>query len=168
MSQYFHATIFSPKITSLLKAINMGFLKTRTGLVEVLISKRINKLINKTMGNLNMIRQVLQPTRKNIIDKNLEDKWKTNVFFCTAVDPSTTKEGKIYSDLCGCSPITYKKRKKYIYVFYVYYCITILTTATNNRSYKETIHAFTELKTNLKIMDSTQGSNSCTSKHQQR
>ena len=151
MSQYFHATIFSPTITSLLKAINMGFLKTRTGLVEVLISKRINKLINKTMGNLNMIRQVLQPTRKNIIDKNLEDKWKTNVFFCTAVEPSTTKEGQNYSDLCVSFPITPNKGNKYIHVMYVYIFNGILMMEMKNRSDKEMIRDFSECNIDLKI-----------------
>ena len=48
-----------------------------------------------------MKRQGLQQNREKPPDTDLEDKSKTNVGFCTTVDPSTTKEGGftlIYSD----------------------------------------------------------------------
>ena len=60
--------------------------------------------------------------------------------FCTTVDPSETKEGKIYSDLCRSLLITFKKINKYIYVMYVYDCDDILTTETKNISYKDIFH----------------------------
>ena len=95
------------------------------------------------MGHLHMIIQGLQSTKEKPPDIDLEDKRKTNVVFCTTVDPSTTKEGNVYSDLCGWLPTTSIRGNKYIYVVYVYECNSILTTAMNNGSDKEMIRAFT-------------------------
>ena len=67
------------------------------------------------------------------------------------MDPSTTKEGGIYHDLCGQFPITSSSGNKYIYVMYVYGCNVILTVAMKNRSDKEMKQALTELTTDLKI-----------------
>ena len=49
------------------------------------------------MGNLHMRRQELQSTKDTPPDTELEEKIKINLVFCTTVDPSTTKKGKIYS-----------------------------------------------------------------------
>ena len=73
--------------------------------------------------------------------------------YCSAknVEPSTTKEGNIYSDLYGRLPNTSSRGNKYIYVIYVYDCNAILTTSMNNRSDKEMIRSFTSLTEDLKI-----------------
>ena len=97
-----------------------------------------------------MRRQGLQSTREKPPDIDLEEKCKKYVVFCTTVEPSTTKEGKIYSNICGRFPITSTKANKYIYDMYVYDCNSILTTATKNRSDKEMIQAFKEFTTDLK------------------
>ena len=47
------------------------------------------------MGHLHMKRKELRLNRDKPPDTDLEDKNKTNVVFCTTVDPSTTKEEKI-------------------------------------------------------------------------
>ena len=72
--------------------------------------------------------------------------WKT-----TTVDPSTAKEGKIYSDICRSFPTTSSTANKNIYVTYVYDFNTILTTEMKNKSDKEMIRAFTELPKDFKI-----------------
>ena len=82
--------------------------------------------------------------KKNLLIQTWKARDK-NVMFCTTVDPSTTKEGKIYSDLCGRFPTISSRGNKYVYVMYVYDCNAILTTAIKNRSDKETIRTFTEL-----------------------
>ena len=82
----------------------------------------------------------------------LTDKIKTNVVYYKNMYPSTTKEGKIYSDLCGRFPDTSSRGIKYIYVMYLNYCYSILTTALKNRSDKNKIRAFTSLTEDLKIM----------------
>ena len=74
----------------------------------------------------------------------------TNVVYCTTVEPNTTKEVKIYSDLCGRFPTTSSRGKKYIYVIYVYNFNGILTTKMKNRGDKEVIRAFTSLTEDLK------------------
>ena len=63
------------------------------------------------------------------------------------MDPSTIKEGKIYSDLYGSSPITPRKLSIYIYIMYVYDFNAILTTAMKNRNNKEMIRVFIEFTT---------------------
>ena len=84
-----------------------------------------------------MRRKGIQSTKEKPPDTDLEDKIKTNVVFCTTIDPSTTKEGGIYSDLCGRLPTTSSRGNKYIYVMYVYDCNYILTIYTKNRSDKK-------------------------------
>ena len=66
------------------------------------------------------------------------------------MDPNTTKEGKIYSDLCRRSPTTSSRGNKYIYVMYMYDFNDILTTELNNRSDKDMIISFTSLTEDLK------------------
>ena len=50
----------------------------------------------------------MNPTREKPPDKDLEDKYITNLFLFTTVDPSKKKEGNNYSHLCGHLPITQK------------------------------------------------------------
>ena len=99
LSQYLYAALFSQTTASLLRAIKKGFLKTWTGLIEKLIKKHLEKSGNPIMGHLNMRRQGIQSTKETTPDTDLKEKNTTNAVFCTTVDPSTTKEGKIYSDL---------------------------------------------------------------------
>ena len=53
------------------------------------------------MGNLCMRRQGLQLTKEKPPDTYLEEKITANLLYFTTVEPITTKEIKIYSDLCG-------------------------------------------------------------------
>ena len=69
----------------------------------------------------------------------------------TTVDPSTTKEVKFYSVLCGRLPTISIRGNKYIYDMYIYAYNFILTTAMKNISDKEMIQVFTELTKSLKI-----------------
>ena len=69
---------------------------------------------------------------------------------CITVDPSTTKEGKFYSDLCEHFTIISSRGNEYIYYMYVYDFNNIVTTAIQNRSDKEMIWDFTELAKYLK------------------
>ena len=59
LAQYFHAALFSTQKTRLLKAINIGSLKTWPGLTEGLIKKHLEKSINTKMGHLHIRRQGL-------------------------------------------------------------------------------------------------------------
>ena len=95
--------------------------------------------------------QGLKKTKEKPPDIDPEDKIKINVVYCTTVEPSTTKEGKIYSDLCRRFTTTSISGKKYIYVIYVYDCNYILTTAMENISDKDTIRALTSITEELKI-----------------
>ena len=70
--------------------------------------------------------------------------------FFTTVDPSKSKDSKIYSDICGRFPTTSSRGNKHIYVMYVYDCNSILTTAMNNRNDKEMIRSFTGLTEDFK------------------
>ena len=69
------------------------------------------------MGYLHMRRQGIHSTREKPPDTDLEDNSKTNVVFCTTVDPSTTKETKIYLDICGRFPTTSRRGNKYIHMY---------------------------------------------------
>ena len=51
------------------------------------------------MGHLYMKRQELPSTKEKPIDTYLENNITMNIVYCTTMEPSTTKEDKIYSDL---------------------------------------------------------------------
>ena len=68
--------------------------------------------MNTTMGHLYMRRQGMQSTIKKNPETDLEENFNTNVVFCNNVGPSTTQEGKIYSELYGRFPITSSKVNK--------------------------------------------------------
>ena len=58
------------------------------------MNKHTEKPIYTTMGHLHMRRKGIQSTRKKPPYTDLDDKCNTGVVLCTAVEPSTTKEGK--------------------------------------------------------------------------
>ena len=128
LAQYLHASLFVPTTASLLKAMKNKFMKTMPGIIEKIVKKHLEKSKETIMIHLNMRRQGLNSTREKPLDTDLEDKSKTNVVFCTTVDPSITKEGKFYSDICRRFPTTSSRGNKYICIMYVYYCNSILTT----------------------------------------
>ena len=157
LSLYFHAALSIPMKTSLLKSINMSYLNTLPGPTNRFIKKHLDKLINTTVGHLQMRQQILKSTIKKPPDIDLEDKFKTNVFFCTTMDPSKTKEGKFYSDLCRRFPTTSNKGNKYICVMYVYACNAILENVMNNRREKYIIRYFTEFTADFKTIEINPG-----------
>ena len=98
-----------------------------------------------------MRRQGLQSTKEKPPDTDLENKITTNVVYFTTVEPSTTKEGKIYSDLCRRFPTTSSRGNKYIYAIYVYDCNAIITTEMKNKRDNEMVRDFTSLTEDIKI-----------------
>ena len=111
-------------------------MKTWLGLTKKLIKKYRDKSRKTTMVHFHTRIQWIQLTKEKPPDIDLEDKSTNNLVYCTTVEASTTKEGKIYSDLCGRFPTTSSMGNKYIYVMYVYDFNAILTTAMNKRSKK--------------------------------
>ena len=77
--------------TIILKAIKQGLLNTCPGLVEGLINKHCGKSKNTTLLHLHMRNQGPQSTIEKTLDIEIEENCKTNVCFCTTVDPSTTQ-----------------------------------------------------------------------------
>ena len=67
------------------------------------------------------------------------------------MEPSTTKEGNIYSYLCGYLTTTSSRGNTYIYFMYVCDFNSILKTAMKNIIYKEMIRSFNELTDDFKI-----------------
>ena len=165
LAKFLHAALFIPTKASLLKVIKPCFLKTWPGLTTKLINKHLEKSINTTMGHLHMRRQGLQSTKEKPPDTDLENKITTNVVYFTTVEPSTTKEGKIYSDLCRRFPTTSSRGNKYIYAIYVYDCNAIITTEMKNKRDNEMVRDFTSLTEDIKSEESTQVSISWTTKH---
>ena len=76
------------------------------------------------MGHLHMRRQGLKSTKEKPLDTDLEDKIKTNVVFCTTLDPITNIEGSIYSYLCRQLPTT-SSRGKNKYTSCMYMTVTL-------------------------------------------
>ena len=120
-----------------------GFTEDVAGHHRKIIKKHLNKSRNTTIGHMHSIIQGLKSTKEKPPNIYPEDKIKTNVVFCKTMNAIITKEGNIYSDLCGRLPTTSIRGNKYIYVMYVYDCNDIITTAMKNRSDKDTIRDFT-------------------------
>ena len=109
LAQYLHAVLLNPTTEILFKSIKQGFLKMWPGLTEKLVKKYLDKSRNTEMGHLYIRRQGLKSTTEKPPDTDLEENIKNNIVYCTTVDPSSTKEGKIYSDLCGLFPTTSRR-----------------------------------------------------------
>ena len=135
-SSVFTYSTFQPNYSKSPQGNQTRFPEDVDGPHRKIIKKHLEKSRNTTMGNLHMRIQGLQSTKETPPDTDLEDKIKANMYFCATVEPSTTKEGNIYSDLCRRLPTTSSTGNKYIYVMYVYDCNAILTPAMNNRSYR--------------------------------
>ena len=88
---YLHVTLFIPNTTSIIKATKKGFLKTWPGLTKKLTNRNLEKSRNTTIGHLYMRIQGLKYTKEKPHNTDLEDNNKTNVVFCTTLDPSTAK-----------------------------------------------------------------------------
>ena len=78
-AQYFYAVLFILTTTSILKAINLGFLRIFSGFTEGLIKKHLENFMSTTLRHLHMRMQGLKLTRDKPRDTDLEDKCKTNV-----------------------------------------------------------------------------------------
>ena len=116
--------------------MKQGLLNIWLVLTENIIKNNLEKSSNTTMGNLHMRGQGIQSTKDKPPYTELEDTIKTNGVFCTTVEPSTMKKWKMYSDICRRFPTTSSRRKKYIYVMYLYDSNATLRTAKKNRSDK--------------------------------
>ena len=131
LAKLHHAALGFPVPSTLLAAIDKGFLSTFPGLTKGLVRKHLPKSIQTGKGHLDQERQNLQSTKcKSTVPIQEPDKSKTNIFI-EAIVPATDK---IYTDLTGKFPIQSSLGNKYILITYHYDANCILAEPLQDRT----------------------------------
>jgi hypothetical protein len=147
---FHHTALFSPAPSTLLAALNNGFLDTFPGLTPHVVKKYLPPSEATAKGHLDQDRQNVQSTRTKQKQKLIPDDFtikrdtdnpknlRTNNIMCTMFE--LTK--KSYFDLTGKFPYTSSRGFKYIFVLYDYDGNAIITELMKSRSNEEYLRAY--------------------------
>ena len=133
-----HPSLGFPVPSTLLDAIEQGFLSTFPGLTKKLVRKHLPKSLQTGKGHLDQERQNLQSTKtKPTTQVPAPPNTKTNILI-TAIVPATDK---IYTDLTGKFPVQSSLGNKYILITYHYDANCILAEPLKDRTAGEIANA---------------------------
>ena len=111
LADWCHRALFSPRKSTLLKAIDKGHFRTWPGLTRQLIAKYLQPSVNTALGHMKMIRQGRQSTKKqpfaawtlsseeeemDMFQPSLSDELEPGTCFTT-----TTSAHQLTEKLCG-------------------------------------------------------------------
>ena len=156
LAQFLHATLFSPTVRTLQKAILNNHFLSWPGIEKVQFDKLVENSIPMAMGHLHQERRNLRST-KTEEDKQMQDeiecffpqqeKEKVNMTF-SILQPYAPKS-KAYGDLTGQFPYKSSNGNRYIYVLYDYDSNAILVHPIPNRQAQTISCAWTTLTERL-------------------
>jgi hypothetical protein len=144
LTNYFHATCYSPAPSTFIRAVKNNHFTTWPGLDAYSIKKHLTKSIATQLGHLNQERQGLQSTKVPFVAIKQED--DDDNFFPQSDTPNIktndaaysiiqfTPKDKAYIDLTGRFPYTSSRGNQYILVGYHYDSNAILVTPLKNRT----------------------------------
>ena len=166
LAEYIHASLGSPAPSTLIDAVNKGFLTSIPGLDADLIQNHLPKSIASMKGHLQQTRQNIQSTKpicpvikqenpsspaiKPEIDNLLvldEGPVKTNEIMAAIID--TSQPGKVYGDLTGRYPIESNKGNNYILVIYHCDANAILAEPLKSRNKGDILNAYRKIHAEL-------------------
>ena len=144
-AQFYHQSLFSPPVVTLLKAVNNDQLNTFPGLVPSLL-KHLPPSTATAKGHMHKNRKGLRSTssaKQDIADARLDvadmnppqqlcNAHEHNVVCYAALADTIT--GTIYTDLPGPFPVRSIRNMQYIFVCYVYEANAILVRPMKSRS----------------------------------
>ena len=143
---FIHKALFSPRQSTLLKAITQGNLATWPLLTKENVQKYLPNTEASALGHLDQQRKNIQSTKVQAPNKDEEqDKHiKTNVIFPSIMElPHST--GKIATDQTGRFPTTSSRGNTYVFLLYDYDSNAILAEPIKSRSQQEILRAYKTL-----------------------
>ena len=146
LAQFLHGSLFSPRYSTLKKAIQKNFLDSFPGLTESLISKHLPPSIATELGHLRQERQHLQSTASPLPSN---DDWfpqretKTNDIIY-AITSYTVKDVTA-ADLTGRFPYTSSRGNQYVMIMYNYDANVIWGLPLKSRNATVIVEAFETL-----------------------
>ena len=150
LAQYFHASLFSPPLSTLSQAINRGNIVTWPGIDNINFKSILGTTAPLEKGHLDQERKHLQPTNKSsppITNDNFPAKEESktyNIFVTishTSEDNFFPKE-KSYSDQTGKFPYISSRGNQYIFTMHDYDSNVILLHPLKTKQGKEIVTAF--------------------------
>jgi hypothetical protein len=153
LTRFYHACLFSPVKSTLIKAIDRGYFKGFPGLTSKRVQWHITINDATKKGHLDQTRQGQRSTSRNnpsttIIATNSDDNddiptTPTDVGLTNLVFMIThTITGKVFTDQTGRFPITSNRGNAYLVTFYVYDANFIASVPIKNRTKEELLHAY--------------------------
>ena len=143
LAAFNHGTLFSPRPSTLLRAIKLNYLVTFPGLTESLIRKHLPKSLATSQGHLKAQQKNIQST-KTVLDEPIP--LSTSLDIAPAQEPSNPKTHNVfltlvdnkvfarsYSDQTGQFPVQSGRGNNYMFVLYDYDSNAILVKAIPNR-----------------------------------
>jgi hypothetical protein len=146
LATYLHAACFSPTPTTLIKAIQNGYLSSWPGLTTELISKHLPPQPATIKGHLDQEAKGLQSTKassSNHMDNHQDNTWttithRTNNVMIDTIQPTD----KSYSDLTGRFPHMSRSGYQYIFIMYHYDTNAIIPYPMKDRTEAEHVKAW--------------------------
>ena len=162
LAQYYHATLFSPVVSTLETAIKKGNLITWPGIQTLSFFTIIDTTIATELGHLDQERRNLRSTK--IIDNTDSFPEKSNIktsdtfiqCFNVHTDIKTINYRKIYSDQTGKFPYKSSRGNQYIMIMYDFDSNAILVEPLKSRQGKELTSAFNKCRNKLNLKDNIQ------------
>ena len=139
MIRFMHAALGSPAISTLNKAIKLGYFKSWPGLTVQNVNQHIKFNDAMTKGHLDRVRQHLRSTKAQSED-DVHQEQKQHCAFAMVEDI-----GKIYTDQTGAFPCLSSRGNRYVFILYHYDTNAILAEPIKNRTAGELVAAHDKL-----------------------
>jgi hypothetical protein len=157
---FLHATCFSPKTSTWIKAIKNNFFATWPALTAANVSKHLPKSLATAQGHLDQTRRNTNSTRARQPPDNQPDdddftaspptingETTDHVYAAVIIYDGVT--GQIYTDQTGRFPVTSSRGMKYLMILYEYDANLIWAEPIKNRTGPTLVDAYSTLHTML-------------------
>jgi hypothetical protein len=155
---FMHAAFFSPVLSTLYKALKLGYITHIPGLTAESLKKHPPQSFAMVKGHLNQTRKNVRSTKTTTIDTidnfddfhppqlTDEDKQQSNYCYAATFEPT----GKMYSDQTGQMVAPSSKGNNYIFIMYDYDSNAILAEPMQNRKAESLLAAYKKVHQTLR------------------
>ena len=149
MVQFSHASLFSPRLSTLLPAIEKGWLYGFPGLSISEVTKFPPLSTSTSKGHLDQTRAGQHSTKnKDPLPEDIQDMYPPplpggrKTHYCYAAVEPIVPTGQIYSDQTGKFPITSTRGNAYVFILYDYDSNNIMAEPIKNREASSILAAY--------------------------
>ena len=161
LARYYHATLFSPSLSTLSKAINNGNLSSWPGITDLNFKSLIGTSLATELGHLDQERKNLRSTQAlpNESTPPVPSTKTKEVYITCYFENERTNllpvHRKIYSDQTGAFPYKSSRGNQYLLVMYDYDSNAIVFEPLKTRQSKAMVQAFDKCCQKLKVHSTT-------------